>query len=49
MSTESNIPDFRGSKGIYSEKGTLVSPEEILSHHFLWVILKSSTNFTKRR
>lgn len=33
VSTESNIPDFRSSNGLYREKRN-VSPEEILSHHF---------------
>lgn len=33
VSTESNIPDFRSSKGIYNEK-SIIPPEEILSHHF---------------
>lgn len=33
VSTESNIPDFRSSNGIYKEKAN-IPPEEILSHHF---------------
>ncbi len=33
VSTESNIPDFRSSNGIYNQKYHY-SPEEILSHHF---------------
>lgn len=33
VSTESNIPDFRSSSGLYS-KGGNIPPEEILSHHF---------------
>lgn len=36
VSTESGIPDFRGSGGLYSEKFGQVSPEEILSHDFLY-------------
>lgn len=35
VSTESNIPDFRSSNGLYSERGR-VAPEEILSHHFFY-------------
>lgn len=35
VSTESNIPDFRGKDGIYNQKNDLPwSPEEMLSHHF---------------
>ena len=35
VSTESNIPDFRSSKGLYSsDNGFLNSPETILSHTF---------------
>ena len=33
VSTESGIPDFRGSGGLYTEK-TSVPPEVILSHTF---------------
>lgn len=33
VSTESKIPDFRSSDGLYKEKAK-VPPEEILSHHF---------------
>lgn len=36
VSTESGIPDFRSSGGLYSEKFGQVSPEEILSHDFLY-------------
>lgn len=36
VSTESGIPDFRSSGGLYSEKFGRVSPEEILSHDFLF-------------
>lgn len=36
VSTESGIPDFRSSGGLYSEKFGQVSPEEILSHDFLF-------------
>ena len=35
-STESNIPDFRSSNGVYSSEYGGVSPEEILSHDFLY-------------
>jgi len=34
VSTESNIPDFRSDKGIYSDKNTQFAPETILSHSF---------------
>ena len=35
VSTESDIPDFRGKDGLYNQKNDLPwSPEEILSHHF---------------
>lgn len=35
VSTESNIPDFRGKDGLYRQKTELPwSPEEMLSHHF---------------
>lgn len=35
VSTESNIPDFRGSSGLYSEKNRInYPPETILSHTF---------------
>lgn len=33
VSTESGIPDFRGAKGLYAQKGT-VPPEVIISHDF---------------
>ncbi|MCL2702653.1 MAG: NAD-dependent protein deacylase [Defluviitaleaceae bacterium] len=35
VSTESGIPDFRSSKGIYTEKGHRIPPEEIISIGFL--------------
>lgn len=34
VSTESGIPDFRSSRGIYSEKFGTLSPEEIVSASF---------------
>ena len=34
VSTASGIPDFRSANGLYNEKGYIVRPEEILSHHF---------------
>lgn len=35
VSTESDIPDFRGKDGLYNQKNDLPwSPEEMLSHHF---------------
>lgn len=39
VSTESGIPDFRSETGIYNTiKRYKRSPEEILSHSFLWPI-----------
>lgn len=35
VSTESDIPDFRGKGGLYRQKTEFPwSPEEMLSHHF---------------
>ena len=35
VSTESDIPDFRGANGLYRQKNELSwTPEEMLSHHF---------------
>ena len=35
VSTESDIPDFRGANGLYRQKTDLPwTPEEMLSHHF---------------
>lgn len=34
ISTPSNIPDFRSANGLYNDKNYLISPEEIISHHF---------------
>ncbi len=34
VSTESGIPDFRSSSGIYNMKGQKIPPEEIVSHSF---------------
>lgn len=35
VSTESDIPDFRGTDGLYTKKTNLPwTPEEMLSHHF---------------
>lgn len=34
VSTESNIPDFRSSSGLYQTKYEGLSPEEIISHTF---------------
>lgn len=33
-STASGIPDFRSADGLYNQKNTLVSPEQIISHSF---------------
>jgi len=36
VSTESGIPDFRSSGGLYNRQTNLTTPlEEVLSHHFL--------------
>ena len=48
VSTESNIPDFRSSNGLYSKKG-LVSPEEILSHHFFFENTEMFYDFYKSK
>ena len=35
VSTESGIPDFRSSRGLYNKQTNLITPlEEVLSHHF---------------
>ena len=34
ISTASNIPDFRSANGLYSDRNSLIPPEEIISHHF---------------
>lgn len=35
VSTESDIPDFRGANGLYNQRSNWPwSPEEMLSHHF---------------
>lgn len=36
VSTESGIPDFRSSKGLYKERYQGYSPEHILSHNFFY-------------
>lgn len=35
MSTESGIPDFRGTGGIYTQDEEDISPEDMVSHDFL--------------
>ena len=50
VSTESNIPDFRSASGLYNEKTkSKYSPEEILSHSFLFHIQKNFMIFTRAR
>lgn len=50
VSTESDIPDFRSNNGLYKSKNNLnYSPETILSHSFLRIILKNFFNFIKIR
>ena len=46
VSTESGLKDFRSKDGLYHEKYDY-PPEEILSHHFLWIILVIFTNSIK--
>lgn len=48
VSTESNIPDFRSSNGLYREKRS-ISPEEILSHHFFMENPKDFYDFYREK
>lgn len=48
VSTESNIPDFRSTNGIYNQKYKY-SPKEILSHHFFWENTKWFYDFYKEK
>ena len=49
VSTASNIPDFRSSNGLYSQKlGQNFTPEQLVSHTFLYVIRRNFLPFTKR-
>ena len=36
VSTESGIPDFRGSGGLYNDSTAIIPPEVILSHDYLY-------------
>lgn len=50
VSTESNIPDFRSTDGLYSERSRSVySPEEILSHTFFVKHTKAFYDFYRSK
>ena len=50
MSTESGIPDFRSSGGLYNDKNKLsISPEQILSHSFFFDHTEQFYNFYKNK
>lgn len=50
VSTESNIPDFRSSTGLYKTNNTLkYSPEEILSHSFFMSHTKEFYDYYKNQ
>lgn len=50
VSTESNIPDFRSSNGLYNEdSGTRYSPEEILSRSFFTKHTKDFYDFYRSK
>lgn len=49
VSTESNIPDFRSSDGLYSKNlHQHFSPEQLVSHSFYLNHPKDFFNFTKK-
>ena len=48
VSTESGIPDFRSSGGIYNQKYKY-PPEQIVSHTFFVYSPEVFSSFTKRR
>ncbi len=45
VSTESNIPDFRGSSGLYNATNQVIPAEEVLSHHFFYADTSYFYNF----
>lgn len=47
VSTPSGIPDFRSANGLYKKK-FMVSPEEVLSHHFFIAHPESFYQFLKQ-
>ena len=51
VSTESNIPDFRGSGGLYIERVGKhhLSPEEILSHTFFMIYTSDFYDYYKNK
>ena len=48
VSTESGIPDFRSSSGIYNMKGQVIPPEEIVSHGFFMEHTREFYDFYKK-
>ena len=48
VSTESGIPDFRSSSGIYNMKGQVIPPEEIVSHSFFMEHTREFYDFYKK-
>lgn len=49
ISTESNIPDFRSSNGLFSEKlNATLTPEQLVSHTFYIKYPEEFLNFTKQ-
>ena len=48
VSTESGIPDFRSADGIYHQSYKY-SPEQVVSHSFLYSIQKLFTNSIKKK
>ena len=49
MSTESGIPDFRSSNGLFNEKLNLTfTPEQLVSHSFYISYPKEFFNFYKK-
>lgn len=50
VSTESDIPDFRSEKGLYSESGKRgLAPEEVLSHNFFIRHTEDFFDYYKRK
>jgi NAD-dependent deacetylase len=49
VSTESGIPDFRSSDGLYSKKYAKIQPEEILSHNFFYQHTRDFYDFYKNK
>ena len=50
MSTESGIPDFRSSNGLFNEKLNMTfTPEQLVSHSFYIRYPKEFFNFYKQK